>query len=187
MPTPPPAPHRQQPGFWWWISGFYLLLIYLSLPLTPVVVTRAYELLGRATIDRTVDGLLLIPVGLLSYLLFKKTTSNRWPALLPLLVTVLLAAGLDKAVERIHFLQYALLGFFLSSAMDDPRGNRFFKALFLVLVAGLMDEIIQWFLPNRYWDPRDVAMNVIGGGLGLWLGRFLRPGPLPPSHSRPGD
>ena len=38
---------------------------------------------------------------------------------------------------------------------------------------GLVDEIIQWFLPNRYGDMRDVVMNSLGGISGLWLGQFL--------------
>ncbi len=38
---------------------------------------------------------------------------------------------------------------------------------------GLVDEIIQWFLHNRYGDIRDVVMNSLGGMSGLWLGQFL--------------
>jgi VanZ family protein len=43
----------------------------------------------------------------------------------------------------------------------------------LITLIGVVDEIIQWFLPNRVGDMRDVAMNSFGGLSGLWLGRFL--------------
>ena len=46
------------------------------------------------------------------------------------------------------------------------------SGLFIMSV-GLVDEIIQWFLPNRYGDIRDVVMNSLGGVSGLWLGQFL--------------
>ena len=43
----------------------------------------------------------------------------------------------------------------------------------LIVSVGLVDEIIQWYLPNRYGDIRDVMMNSLGGISGLWLGQFL--------------
>ena len=43
----------------------------------------------------------------------------------------------------------------------------------LIVSVGLVDEIIQWYLPNRYGDIRDVVMNSLGGVSGLWLGQFL--------------
>ena len=46
------------------------------------------------------------------------------------------------------------------------------SGLFIMSV-GLVDEIIQWYLPNRYGDIRDVMINSLGGISGLWLGQFL--------------
>jgi len=43
-------------------------------------------------------------------------------------------------------------------------------SVFIIFLAGAVDEIIQYFLPNRVGDIRDVFFNFVGGLLGLWVG-----------------
>jgi len=80
---------------------------------------------------------------------------------------------LDVWVERIHFIEYAVLGLLISHAVDVRTLSGIIYTGCLITLIGAVDEIIQWFLPNRVGDMRDVFMNSVGGLSGLWLGRFL--------------
>ena len=80
---------------------------------------------------------------------------------------------LEVWAERVHFLQYGLLGLLVSRAYKISSFKVFLASGLFIMSVGLVDEIIQWYLPNRYGDIRDVVMNSLGGLSGLWLGQFL--------------
>jgi len=64
-------------------------------------------------------------------------------------------------VERIHLLEYGLLGFMLTGVLNDRwRAGR-------SAGAGYVDEAIQYFLPNRVYDLRDVGFNALAGFSGI--------------------
>ncbi len=75
--------------------------------------------------------------------------------------------------EAVHFVQYGVLGVLLYRALrphiDDP--GVFVAGALLGTIVGTVDEIIQWLVPDRYWDFRDLVLN--GGAsvaiqLALW-------------------
>ncbi|MFH1778011.1 MAG: VanZ family protein [Candidatus Omnitrophota bacterium] len=76
-----------------------------------------------------------------------------------------LSLRLKLIEERIHLVEYALLGIF--AARDNQKTNLSFlySAIFVSFI-GLLDEIYQYFLPGRYFDWRDVFFNFVGGSLG---------------------
>ncbi len=73
--------------------------------------------------------------------------------------------------ERIHFIEYGLLGIvaYLIFRRDFIPFFSLLLATLLVTLAGWGDETIQYFLPSRVYDLRDVAFNGIGGLLGALL------------------
>jgi len=78
-------------------------------------------------------------------------------------------------VEAVHFLEYGLLGFFLFRALRFRINNRciYLIAFLSGSLVGIFDEIIQWIVPLRLWDIRDVGLNALSSGLfqiGLWKG-----------------
>jgi len=78
-------------------------------------------------------------------------------------------------VEAVHFLEYGLLGFFLFGALRFHINNRciYFIAFLSGSLVGIFDEILQWIVPLRLWDIRDVGLNALSSGLfqiGLWKG-----------------
>ena len=81
--------------------------------------------------------------------------------------------SLDVWAERVHFIQYGLLGLLVSRAYKISSFKMLLVSSLLIVSVGLVDEIIQWYLPNRYGDIRDVVMNSLGGVSGLWLGQLL--------------
>lgn len=59
--------------------------------------------------------------------------------------------------EKFHLLIYFLIGNFSKKCFN------YYGAIYFTGLA-LLDEIIQYFLPNRYFDLKDIILN-IGGGI----------------------
>lgn len=80
--------------------------------------------------------------------------------------------------EAVHFVEYGVLSYFVYKALLHHVRDItiYFSAAFVVLFLGTIDEIIQWVVPDRYWDFRDVVLNGLSGALfqlGVWKG--IRP------------
>ena len=89
----------------------------------------------------------------------------------PVLETIPDILFLDKLL---HFFGYALLGvlFFRAfntlSLRDNPRLLVFISILSTALY-GLSDEIHQHFVPTRSADIWDLAADMLGGGVGVFI------------------
>ena len=114
-------------------------------------------------------ALILAAVFFLNFLIRKKMKLKR-----KLLVFLLLAGGLILSwqiklpQERIHILEYAVLGWFFSRdlrVVDKNKRNFIFVCLFCVVV-GIVDELFQAILPYRVFDTRDILFNGLGGVFG---------------------
>ena len=77
--------------------------------------------------------------------------------------------GRFLTVEQIHLVEYAGLGavaaLFLRTTARPWRV--FFRLAGIVAAVGLADEILQFFLPQRFFQWSDVLLNWIGGLVGL--------------------
>jgi hypothetical protein len=80
-------------------------------------------------------------------------------------------SSLDLAVERIHYLQYGVAAILALRALrlSFSITGAYFLAMCFVLALGAVDEAVQWVLPNRVGELRDVWINVTAGVLGLCL------------------
>ncbi len=67
--------------------------------------------------------------------------------------------------EKIHLFEYVGLGFLATRVFGSWP-----KALAFVFLAGVGDEVFQYFWPNRVFDLRDIFLNTISGGGGVWFG-----------------
>ena len=81
----------------------------------------------------------------------------------------------ERPEEAIHFLEYGLLGFLLFKAFQHhiPDKSIYLAAFLLGTMIGIFDEILQWMIPLRYWDLRDVGLNALSVGLfqvAIWKG-----------------
>ena len=159
----------------WVLIVVYVLFIYVSLPFFPAFISTL-----RGFISKEILNLLSLLLSisfflLLSVWIYKKKYKAKQFLLIisPLLLLTYLSLSLDVWVERIHFVEYAVLGLLISRAVNVRTLLGIIYTGCLVTLIGAVDEIIQWFLPNRVGDMRDVFMNSVGGSSGLWLGRFL--------------
>lgn len=82
------------------------------------------------------------------------------------------------AAEKIHFLEYGFLGLLLCKTLSYQikDTSAYLVALVIVYLVGMTDETLQWALPNRVGEYRDIWINVVSGALAItavWL--VIRP------------
>ena len=165
------------------IAISFALLIYGSLPFAPGFWAKIAKITGVFSGYIAASILLLAVIAIALYLGIKKRGLVHfiWLAVL----SVFYAAGLISLklpIERIHFVEYGLLAFLVFRALRHYSGG---KALYLysgiaVFGVGFIDEAIQYILPNRVFDARDVIVNSAAGVLALLLIRLCFQ-PLPKS------
>lgn len=162
----------ERPG-WGWIAGL-TAFIYVSLPVMPSL----WSFLDRRSPWLLRGGMVLLAflsVGVV-WIVTLVDRGERRP--LPLsvlaLATGLFALGLYSPTypsERLHFLEYGLLGMLIlrASLRTKPHSWRasFGLAAVVLCLIGTVDEVIQYLLPNRFFDWRDLWFNVLGGLLGF--------------------
>jgi len=75
--------------------------------------------------------------------------------------------------ERSHLMEYSVVGALIYQALSERHRNGRHVPLpaLLALVAttffGVLDEAIQWLLPNRVFDPIDILFNFLAGFLAI--------------------
>ncbi|MBF0187352.1 MAG: VanZ family protein [Magnetococcales bacterium] len=162
--------HRHR---WWWVLAA-TFVIYGTLPLMPILVRTLFESYGRSSVYIVMNAVLIGSIVVVLFMMRSLPRRHWWRIIVPLLLTGVVVITIDNTIERVHFLEYALLGMLVVWAMGLPTSiNALVVAALMVALIGLGDEAIQWILPNRYWDLRDVAMNGVGGALGVWVRTVL--------------
>ncbi len=147
----------------------YVGVIYATLPVMRPILNFLKGTLGGAFSPAVYVFLLFIALGTI-YLFLKH--GRGWKSLILLVgilgVTASILPSIKYPEERIHFLEYAILGVLLYFALRkniQGRGVFLFIPAFVFLI-GLGDEIIQGILPNRVYQFTDVLLNFFGGVLG---------------------
>jgi len=110
-------------------------------------------------------------------------TSRLWrlPLTNILSTAIILLAGIGYSFslplpeERIHLVQFGLLGLLSCSSLRGERTNLrrwIWRPFLFVFLVGVADEVLQGFLPDRVFDIRDILFNTLGGiwGILLYLG-----------------
>jgi VanZ family protein len=83
-----------------------------------------------------------------------------------------------NAVERMHFVEYGLVGFLFYRAFKsagDP--SIILMPLLAGFIVGTLDELVQWFIPVRVGEAHDVFINLVSTACGLLFALALDPPP----------
>ena len=156
---------------WTWVL-IVVLAIYASLSL---------ELSIANTL---IEGGLITPFYIVGMLLIVATAVTQGFSLRPrgLEITVALCivasylfllTRLSIPQERTHLIEYGIVGAFIYEALMERRNNGrtvYVPAILAVIagsVLGIIDECIQYFLPNRIFDSRDMVFNVLAATLAV--------------------
>ena len=181
----------------WLIVGLYIGVVYVTLPVAP----RLWFSLSPALISFSSVAIfvLALPLACLAVFFFRQRKTTRdspawheWQqrhvwriTLCIILVLVSWLLILQVAVapaEIVHLLEYGGLGYLIGWAARVPRFISWSSlgCFMLVTLAGSGDEAIQYLLPNRYFEMRDILLNAWCGTVGLVLWFLLSH----PSHQR---
>lgn len=147
-----------------------LTLIYGTLS----VARRLTEAVRATGLLRLAVGLVFASAGTLVLVLLARDRRARTPRVW---AALLLTAGVYAAVvfpmdspeEKLHFIEYGVVALLAFAAAPEAwsEGKRTLGAALFTVAAGWADEGIQWLLPNRYYDLRDVAFNALAGVFAL--------------------
>ncbi len=175
-------------GGWaaWLAVAAVALLIFSAIPLARSVQGfldgrfRLNVYLGAAI------GFGLVGLAFALRRLIRASGASVWPRLGWLAGAVvgtawLLLDQLQSSVEAFHFIEYAALGVLFFRAwrhhVQDPLVYPL--ALAGVALVAWTDEFLQWLTPGRFWDFRDIRLNVLAGAVGLlFVAGCLAPGTI---------
>ena len=72
------------------------------------------------------------------------------------------------AVERVHFIEYGLITFlFYRAYRGTGDGAALVLPILAAVIVGTCEEWLQWFIPVRVGEARDVLLNLVAIGCGL--------------------
>lgn len=95
----------------------------------------------------------------------------------------------ENPEEAFHFVQYGVLSLLLFRALSHrfPDPSIYLAATLIGAAFGIFDELIQWIVPQRYFDYRDIGINALAIALvQVALAAGIRPGLVRGRPSRAG-
>jgi len=161
----------------------WVTVIYTTIGFVRVLREWYVERWDPVLIAWSVAGILVVAAGTTVSVLRRRALVLRPGAMLWLavvtLVLVLWTFSLRRSPEEaVHFLEYGILAILLHRALRPtiPDAFVFIAGALAGALIGTMDEVIQWFSPNRFWDWRDIVLNAGAGAfIQFALCRILPP------------
>ena len=150
-----------------WIAvAMWIVVIFTTIPF--VLSLREY-FVARWPAELIGIGVILVMVALcaagLIFLRRRRLRLQVKDAALLLVVTTVLVIWtwrlMGQPEEAVHFLEYGVLGVLLFRALRTgiQDSSVFVAGALIGILVGIFDEIIQWFVPGRFWDFRDIVLN----------------------------
>ena len=162
---------KRERRLWTW-TGVVIAGIYATLGLARTLagVLRAENLLGVAFML----GMLLIGVAVVLVALKSRPKGMEIGVGLGI-VAIYLFLFLRMAIpeERTHLIEYSVVALFIHMALTERANNgRKVPALSLLAIllstlVGVVDELIQLFMPSRVFDPIDMLFNFLASLLAV--------------------
>jgi hypothetical protein len=178
----------------WLMVGLYVATIFITLPLTPLLWSA---LLSYAQISFSLAAsfVLLPSLAGCAFFIFRqnrqgyKTETEKvevgndlWPNSLSQLSLLCRVAGLvllaalslltivffaKTPAETLHLPEYGGLSYLTLRAAKPHTYRAYLLCLLFVLLVGSIDEAIQFILPNRVFQLKDILLNGLSGTIGL--------------------
>jgi len=150
----------------WLAVALWIVVIFTAIPF--VLGLREY-FVARWPAELIGIGVILVVVSLCAAgLVFLRRQRRRLhvkDAAVLLVVTTVLVTWtwrlMGQPEEAVHFLEYGILGVLLFRALRTgiQDSSVFVAGALIGILVGIFDEIIQWLVPGRFWDFRDIVLN----------------------------
>lgn len=166
----PPAENEWQS---WLYACIWSLLIFATVPVARVMQAYVREHWGR---DLFLYGVVLIIVLLLIVSLqlikAKRTATAMNYVWLISIATVFIIYTIQlrgNPEEAAHFVQYGILSILIYRALTHRISDYgiYYIALLLTISIGIIDEGLQWLMPERVWGLKDIRLDAVAAALAL--------------------
>ena len=163
----------------WLIFFSYLFIVYSSLFYGKEIAKSVYKALGYHYYSYLIS--LISIIGILLILSILKSNYTFFELLFIVLIIIVNSISYFMTsfpTDRLHLLEYMLLGVLLFRALDNEnikRENMKIILSFIIIMAiAVEDEILQSYLPNRDAQIEDILRDCIGGLSGVFIGYISR-------------
>jgi VanZ family protein len=162
-------PREDEATSWLWV-GLWVLSIYVTVPLARMIQSWIQEHADRSIFTWVV--LVSVVIGLVAAVRALRAITVPWHAWMVLVAVAATYSYFTWQLrahpeEAFHFVQYGVLGLLVFRALThrvrDP--SIFVTAALLTSLFGMLDEGFQWVVPRRYFDFRDIGINMGAGVL----------------------
>jgi hypothetical protein len=177
----------------WTVVFFYTVAIFVITPYLPQLISIASSRWSSSSVSRFVLAVeialaLLISIFAVRFLIQKKKKSARFLISIGgiFLLSFILYRFIPNPYEFTHLPEYAILSILIVWTLDKEKlkgpkakkeknkkltigNNPYFLSAVITGVIGTVDEIYQYFLPNRHFTWYDILLNILGGILGLLI------------------
>jgi hypothetical protein len=159
-----------------WVSWLYVALwsaaIFLTIPLARSIQQFVRRKWGSEWFGYLVIAIaLILLIATIIYLIRRRLPSifnYVWLVAVCAVVIKYTVVLMEKSPEEaFHFVQYGLLGLliFRASSHRIRDCSIYFTVTLIGGSIGIIDEVIQWITPKRYWDLYDIWLNFLGTSL----------------------
>jgi len=163
----------------WGGALLYIIFVFSTISIMPEV-WKVLEGYTQGSIRYLGIVAVLLVAGIIAGGVWRRLKYRRWePYIALLLIGPIYAYLLDRYAvfpsERLHLVEYGFMGVVLFRALriDFSHRTAYIASFVATVLIGLGDECIQWVLPQRFFELKDVQLNALSGGLGLLILRFV--------------
>lgn len=150
----------------WLPALLWMVVIYTAIPfvrrLREFFVARwPAELIGYAVMAVVVAGTVAATTALYRRGTRVRFADTAWLLAVATVFVVWTRHLMGQPEEAVHFLEYGLLGALLHHALRAriPDATVYAATILAGAMVGTLDEIIQWIVPGRFFDFRDIVLN----------------------------
>ncbi len=154
----------------WLIVLIGTIIIFITIPLARIIQRHFEEWFGAQAYFIAASIMAVFLVIVVSAYIFrrrKRRIARRlsWLVLLLAGSVWVIRNQLQTPAEAIHFFEYGILSFLLFRAWSHDIQDRLIYpvAVLSLMIIASADEFIQWLMPGRFWDFRDIRLNVMAG------------------------
>ncbi|UCH45124.1 MAG: VanZ family protein [Nitrospiraceae bacterium] len=170
----------------WFLAVVCTGIIFTTIPLARGLQKLVYDTVGKEfftyfVLFTVLAGLIVLLYILIIKLQVRKPSQYLWIILCSGTLIYFTFQLRKHPEEAIHLLEYGVLACLLLNALGHriKDWTAYITAGLLVVFIGTVDECVQWVLPSRVWDYKDVGINALAGVLSLLaINRGMRPASL---------
>lgn len=151
----------------WLAVVSFSVIIFITVPIARHITSYVKSEWGRGTFTYVAIGVMaLVSIRVLAFLIKRNKTSAFGYLCLGVTVGIFVyqaySVKAGSPEEAIHYIEYGALGLLIYRALSHSISDYsiYIVAILIGTLVGILDEIIQWFTPGRFFDLRDVWLNL---------------------------